>query len=344
MLEKPDIDEEGIASHLAGDFGVNPVGISFLPLGADVNTAVYRIETGKGLSYFLKLRQGAFNETSVTLPRFLADQGIRQIIPPLPAGGEQFWGVFGPYKTLLYPYIEGRNGYEIQIAEQQWADLGQGLRRIHSTPVPPAITGGLRRERYSDVHRIAVDGYLTQVEDGITGDEYTQALAAYLNTWRSTILQLIVRAGQLATLLQTAPLEPVVCHSDLHAGNILIGTGGALYLVDWDEPILAPRERDLMYIGGGLLASGRLPAEEEALFYRAYGHRPVNHLALAYYRYERIIQDISAYCEQLLLSTDGGSDRQQSLLYLQSNFAPGGTIATAYQADKNHNGFIWPSD
>jgi spectinomycin phosphotransferase len=52
-------------------------------------------------------------------------------------------------------------------------------------------------------------------------------------------------------------------------------------------------------------------------------------VALAYYRYERIVQDIAVYCEQLFLSDEGGEDREQSWQYLRSNFLPQGTIEIA---------------
>ena len=60
----------------------------------------------------------------------------------------------------------------------------------------------------------------------------------------------------------------------------------------------------------------------------------VDPAALAYYRYERIVQDIAIYCEQLLLTCAGGADREQSLRYLESNFLPGGTIEITNRADK----------
>jgi spectinomycin phosphotransferase len=109
---------------------------------------------------------------------------------------------------------------------------------------------------------------------------------------------------------------------------------GGFFIVDWDEPILAPKEQDLMYIGGGLLASGRTPQEEEDLFYQAYGQVQIDASALTYYRYERIIQDIAAYCEQLLLSDEGDADRARSLRALKSNFLPGGTIAMAERGER----------
>ena len=104
--------------------------------------------------------------------------------------------------------------------------------------------------------------------------------------------------------------------------------------MDWDQPLLAPKERDLMYIGSGLMASGLTPQEEAVFFYGGYGRISLNPTALAYYRYERIIQDIYEYCKELLLSDAGGEDRAQSLIYLKSNFLPNRTIDIAYQSDK----------
>jgi spectinomycin phosphotransferase len=93
-----------------------------------------------------------------------------------------------------------------------------------------------------------------------------------------------------------------------------------------------------MYAGGGQFEARRTPQEEEALFYRGYGQAQVDPIALAYYRYERIVQDLVIYCEQLLLTDEGGKDREQSLRYLMSNFLPNGTIEIAYRGDKTWRG------
>ena len=89
-----------------------------------------------------------------------------------------------------------------------------------------------------------------------------------------------------------------------------------------------------MYAGGGLMGNRRTPQQEEALFYRGYGRVQIDPRALAYYRYERIVQDIAVYCEQLLLTDKGGPDREQSLRYLMSNFLPNSTIEIAYKSDR----------
>ena len=88
-----------------------------------------------------------------------------------------------------------------------------------------------------------------------------------------------------------------------------------------------------MFVGSGVWESGLTPNEEASLFYKGYGQTEVNHDLLAYYRFERIIQDIGDYCEYIFLSDEGGDDRMQCFEYLQSNFRTNGTIEMAYQAD-----------
>jgi spectinomycin phosphotransferase len=153
-----------------------------------------------------------------------------------------------------------------------------------------------------------------------------------LNVERDRIRHLVERAEQLAEALQSHSLEYVLCHTDIHAANLLM-TGDALYIVDWDAPILAPKERDLMFIGGGI---GEIwnTAREEALFYQGYGHTQIDFVALAYYRYERIVQDIVAYSEQLLLTHEGGADREEAFRRVTSQFLLGHVAEAAYQSEK----------
>lgn len=49
MLEKPDIQDESIIVCLQGEYGLNVVRLVFLPLEADLNTAVYRVITDDDL-------------------------------------------------------------------------------------------------------------------------------------------------------------------------------------------------------------------------------------------------------------------------------------------------------
>src|SRR5262249_44778963 len=160
--------------------------------------------------------------------------------------------------------------------------------------------------------------FLERIETDAFADPVAVKLGAFLKAKRAETLDLVDRAERLALALQARSSECIVCHSDIHAGNILIDANDALYIVDWDNPILAPKERDLMFAGGAQFGSRRTPHEEEALFYQGYGQTQIDPIAIAYYRYERIVQDIAIYCEQLFLTDEGGEDREQSLHYLMS--------------------------
>jgi hypothetical protein len=55
---------------------------------------------------------------------------------------------------------------------------------------------------------------------------------------------------------------------------------------------------------------------------------------VAYYRHERVIKDIAAFCEEQLAGESHAEDRARSLRFLASNFAPGGAIEMAHAADR----------
>ncbi|GIK57729.1 MAG: hypothetical protein BroJett015_33920 [Chloroflexota bacterium] len=176
--------------------------------------------------------------------------------------------------------------------------------------------------------REVVQQALAEWVTAVYEDPVARHCAAFLQSQREQMTVLVARTEQLAQRLRAKMPAFTLCHADMHAGNVLIGDG-AFYVVDWDTLLFAPKERDLMFAGAGLFGHGRSPAEEETLFYQGYGVTEVNVTALAYYRRERIIEDIAIYCQQLLLSNDGGADRVQSLYYLKSNFLPGSTIELA---------------
>ena len=310
------------------------VHVAFLPLGADLNTAVYRAVADDETPYFVKLRRGVFDETAVALPKFLSDQGIVPIIAPMTTKSGQLWANLDAFKLILYPFVEGRDGYKVDLSDHHWGDFGTAFKKIHTAAVPPALISRIQRETYSPQWRESVQTFLARVEDDVFDDPVAVRLAAFLKAKRDEILDLVGCAERLALALHARSPELVLCHSDIHAGNILIDANGALYIVDWDNPILAPKERDLMFIGGGQGFAGHTAQEEETLFYRGYGQTQIDPIALAYYRYERIIQDIGIYCEQIFLTNEGGEDREQSLRYLTSNFLPNNTIEIAYKSDK----------
>lgn len=334
MLIKPDLKDKTITKCLKDAYGLDVAAISFLPLGADFNTAVYRITTSSQVDYFLKLRRGEFIGASVSAPKYLADLGLKQVIPPLATKTRQLWTSLASFKAILYPYIDGRNGVEAKLSEDQWVQFGATIKKLHSTDIPNALTSGTPREVFSSKWRKTVKTFLMRIENEVFEEPVAVKMALFLKSKSSEILKLVDRAEKLAITIQKKPLEYILCHADIHGWNLIVDKEGTLYIVDWDTLIFAPKERDLMFVGAGIWDSGLTATEEESLFYQGYGQTKINQDAICYYRLERIIQDISDYCEYIFLSDEGGDDRMQCFEHLQPVFLPNGAIDRACQSDK----------
>jgi spectinomycin phosphotransferase len=318
MKDKPDLQDETIVDQLQEAYGVRIAQVEFLPIG-DISSAKYRVVTDEPLVYFLKLRTGAFKEISVFVPHFLHEQGIHQVISPLKTRDGRLWTYLDAYTCIMYPFIEGQNGFQHPLSASQWIELGVALKSVHATHLPPDLHRLIPCEAYSPHWRELVKGFLFQAGNNAYQDPVAADMAASLQAHREDICYVIERAAQLGEILQSQPLEQLLCHADIHAGNLLLEANGALHIIDWDDPVLAPKERDLMFIGGGIGGIWNTPSEE-ALFYQGYGEKDINRPALTYYRYERIVSDIAEFSQQILLTTEGGADRERSLQKFHSIF------------------------
>jgi len=329
MLTKPNITDELIISRLQDEYGIRADKLIFRPTG-DLNAAAYRVLTDNGVTYFLKLRKG-FDEIAVTVPLFLKSQGIEAVIIPCETKSKRHWADSGDYKIILYPFVEGRDGFEMELSDKHRRVLGVELKRIHTTKIPPELKRHIPQETYSPHWREIIRS-LQQVENNFFHDSIMARLAKFIKSKRDEITRLVERAERLSSELQSQPSEFVLCHTDIHGRNILIGDNNKLYIVDWDNPILAPKERDLMFIGGGIDEIWKTE-REEAVFYEGYGKTEINLSALAYYRYERIIQDVADYGEQVLLGEKDLAEREQFYKYVTIIFAPGNRLKIARKTD-----------
>ena len=334
MLEKSKIKDEQIINCLRDEYGLSVEKISFLPLGADVDTSVYRVITKNGTNYFVKVRKGDFNEASVTIPSFLSASGINQVIPTLTTQNGQLWANIDPFKLILYPFVEGQAGLDIKMSKQQWFEFGIALKQFHTTDIPLNMTNSIQRDDFSSRWRDTIKMHLEHVEKEVFNGPIKVEAADFLKSKKAETLEVVKRAEQLARMLQEELPEFILCHSDIHGYNLLIDNNGELYIVDWDGLTFAPKERDLMFIGGGHGNSGYTPQEEEAMFYQGYGETNINQIAIAYYRYERIILDIADDCHLIFLSDEGEEIQTAALEDLKNKFLPDSYIEIAYQSDK----------
>ncbi len=289
-----------------------------------MHASVYRAETHDGPSYFVKLKRGHHDAISVTLLALLQASGIQQIIPPIKTSTGKLAQPIDDFTLIVYPFIEGQDGFCRDLTDDQWVILGKVMRQVHAFHVPPSVENRMRKETYSSKWRDMVRSLDAHLDGNLT----------FMKEHRTTIRRLVDRAESLSQKVQEQSAACVLCHSDIHGGNVLIDRNGALYIVDWDEPIMAPKERDLMFIGGGVANVWNNPHEEE-FFYKGYGKTIINRVILAYYRHERIVEDIALIGQALLLTSTGGEDRLELYKQFMDMFKLRGVVDVAFHTDEN---------
>ena len=108
------------------------------------------------------------------------------------------------------------------------------------------------------------------------------------------------------------------------------GTPGAeVWLIDWDDATLAPPERDLMFVVGGLPGYAPVGERELGWFAAGYGRVDVDPDRLAYYRAVRALGDLTEFAAQLLDPSGDRAAREFALSVVRAELAGRGLAGLA---------------
>jgi spectinomycin phosphotransferase len=258
---------------------------------------------------------------------------VPHIAAPLPTADGALWARVGAYGMSLYPLLDARTATDAGLSPRQWHDLGATLRRIHEQRLPPELLRIMPRERFTPSRRDVLARLGPIIAGPPPADGPQRELVAFWRDRRAEIEGLLARTDALAAELAGANPPLVLCHADLHTWNVLVERDGGLWIVDWDETVLAPRERDLMFVIEGI-GRGLVRPEETASFLEGYGAAAIDRRALVYYRYAWAAQDLGAYAEEVFfspqLSEQARGEAAQSFMDL---FGPNYIIAIARESD-----------
>ena len=252
MLERPDLDDQTIHAALHRAYGIAPANVTFLPIGYDANAWVFEIRCDDGCRYFLKARQGHLYAASLAVPSYLSGIGVEQIVAPIQTQSAELWTEAGQFNLILYPFIDGGSGGETGMSDDHWREFGRVLKQIHSTTLPEALFDQVQQETFSPNWAEMVRQLQAKLVSGDFSGPHEEALAAFWLARQQEIERIVRTTMELGRSLRTRSLPNVLCHADAHIFNILIDSQGRFHIVDWDGIILAPKERDLMF----MLSSG----------------------------------------------------------------------------------------
>lgn len=299
--------------------------------GADLDAQTYKAEGIDQKTYFVKLKQGHDQTVGIALQSALYEAGIAQLIAPIKTIDQRLCQPLDGFMLTVYPFIIGKNGFDLPLDKNQWIALGHALRQIHTFALPLSIKENIRREDFSPRWREAVRSIYATIDVEKDNDPFVQKVLDFMKKHQETILRLVTIADRQATAIRKKDLDFVLCHTDIHAGNVLIQDDGTIFIVDWDAPLLAPKERDLMFIGGGV---GNVWNDPEGVefFYQGYGATIIDMSILTYYRCERILEDIAIYYHDLLKPDT--ENKAEIFMFLNSIFDPNGVVDIALATEK----------
>lgn len=334
MRTPPRLSAATIRAVLHDQFGVAVATLQFLPIGNDLASFVYRVEATDGVNYFLKARARAgFRLPSLAVPRFLHERGMPHIVAPLLTTNATLWAQVGDFALTLYPFLDARTAAAAGLSPHHWHALGATVRQIHTIQLPADLDQIIPRETCVPSRRHVLNDFQAAIDRGDQFDALGRELVAFWHARHDLIRHVIDRAEALGDHLRQASLPLALCHADLHTWNVLLDDADQIWIVDWDEVILAPKERDLMFVIGGI-GRGLVDPQETASFLRGYGDPRIDDAALRYYRYAWAVQDMGAYAEQALFAPDQSEQsRRDALEGLIDLFAPGNIVAIALDGD-----------
>src|SRR6266567_1109704 len=299
MREQPSIAEEHLRACFQDQYDLIPITLEFLPWGKDYHAGVYRVASEQGTPYLLKVTSRPLYEPGCLVPRYLSNQGITSVVAPIPTRSGALWTKLGAWTVIVYPFLEGETSFT-GMTDEQWKELGTIFKRIHQVMLPPFGFESLRKETFDPTEyarwiRTFEAQHLHSRHDE-SGS--SRALRADWVAHQSTIHVGVTSLEKLAGVLQRQAGPYVICHADLHAANLLRDTPGHVFVIDWDEVMLAPKERDFIFV--------REP--QAAAFWEGYGQTEIDWVALTYYLWERVVQDLIECTQDVCFRDDLGEE------------------------------------
>jgi spectinomycin phosphotransferase len=279
-----------------------------------------------GTVYAIKWTTGG-STAGYAISSHLAGLGIGGIVAPAHTVDGRPWSQRGGRPLVVTPWLSGDRAVEHRMDQQQWTSYGALLARIHAAPRPE---DPLPAEDYTHHGVISATSAVDrELRTRRARDHIVREIA---KSWQaglgSQIRTLLTSAAELAAQLRADPPPQALCHGDPHLGNVLL-VDGRPWLLDWDDAILAPPERDLVLLKGGMDAFGPETGDEQAWFEEGYGSADVDPVVLAYFRCTRAVEDVVYFAEDILDLDRPPAERADLMEIIRSVAGPRGLVRCA---------------
>jgi len=310
------MDDSILVDLIGREYGLVVDRLSFLKQAWVAHT--YAVDCIGGRRLFLKFyeqeRQARFYARDLAFYLSLSDQLVQeQLLPavahPVPTQDQRFAVSFDDHLLILFDWIEGQTVGFGPLSDEVLAKAAVAVGTLHKStpqigwPNPP-------REEFDLPFQEALLNNLDALETITSADSAgKQGLQDLLLPRKDEVQRLLVRLEELQARVRGTYHAMVVCHTDLHGGNMILDDQGVLHLVDWEGAVLAPPEHDLHFF--------EWDPRFESLFLPHYerAFRPI-HLdgdTLGFYYCRRNLEDLAEWVVRILYENNGDEQDREDL-------------------------------
>jgi spectinomycin phosphotransferase len=177
---------------------------------------------------------------SLPVLRALYDAGLTQINVPLVTRSSELHARDGDATVVVFNYIDAPQTFEYDMGA-----LGTLLARLHQQrgriPIPISL------EPFRPPYAAEWHDSLEQAAITPTHDTVVDGLQRVLDEYGAELQDDWAAFERVAEQCRRANLHYVITHGDA-PGNVLKDAHDNIFLVDWDEILLAPAERDTWFL------------------------------------------------------------------------------------------------
>lgn len=332
MKFEPPIDHVALLAAVRTAYGLPARALTFVPVG--FASACYTLDCADQSRSFLKLWPGlrlgeppaVRLHATLVLTRALYDRELYPHVPyPIPTRHGALWADLAGVPFAIAPFLPGSAPPD-PLPPALYEELGRAIAAIHrATPdlsdvLPPPETFDLAFEPVLQEGLDAATRIGRQARPGL------RAFRDWLLPRQHAIESRLSQLHGVQTRVRRLDGPSVLCHTDIHAENVLVDDQGGLSILDWDGAVVAPPEHDLQS-GAGDAFGGEGFAPLLRAYRDAGGAAPLSLDHFAFYLMRRYLEDLTARVERIL-APDADPHADDDLLYGMEayGFAPWATL------------------
>ncbi len=246
MLTESKIDKLSLKKVVQERFGISVINFTLVPRWEAVRG--YMIEGSNHEHFFLKI----YSDDKIPDSAFgfaydlFAKAGVRNIAHPIPTSNGQMRIHIGDFQIALFSLIPGKTAQEQKLTDEQLEKLGRLLAQVHQSKT---VIGEYSVKENFEIpfkdRLLAIFADMLKIAGNST--KYERRLRSFLEPHRQEFMQELDRLEKLQRKVRTMRLAFVNCHGEPSPGNVLSSDDGEIHLLDWDDPIFAPKEKDLLF-------------------------------------------------------------------------------------------------